>query len=232
MPRLKSQKTPPACVIDPTFAQSISTPRERRRSEEKQELLCYNAHTVCLAEKLAHMSLNWADWIIIAVIGVSSVVSLLRGFVKEALSLVSWAAASFVAIAFHERLAMIFSRWIDSPSARTVLAFAALFLLTLLIGALINWLLHQFVIGAGLSAADRFLGMVFGLARGLLVVLALVITLPMVLPQMKQDVWWHKSRLLPYFETGEGWAHGTFSEVLGWSQSLAERARTAQERMR
>ncbi len=173
------------------------------------------------------MSLNWADWTIIAIIGVSCAVSLLRGFIKEMLSLASWAAASFVAIAFHERLATIFSKWISTPSIRTVLAFAALFALTLLIGAIINWLLHQFVIGAGLGTVDRVLGTAFGAARGLLIVLALVILLPMALPEMKQDPWWHQSRLLPYFETSEGWARGTFSEVLGWSKSLAEKAQVA-----
>ena len=170
------------------------------------------------------MSLNWADWTIIAIIGVSCVISLLRGFIKEMLSLASWVAASFVAIAFHERLATIFSKWISTPSIRTVLAFAALFVLTLLIGALINWLLHQFVIGAGLGTIDRTLGMAFGAARGLLIVLALVMLLPMALPEMKLDGWWYQSRLLPYFETSEGWARDTFSEVMGWSKSLAEKA--------
>ena len=175
----------------------------------------------------ALMLLNWADWTIVAIVGVSSVLSLLRGFIKEALSLASWAAASFVAIAFHERLAAIFSKWISTPSIRTVLAFAALFVLTLLIGTIINWLLHQFVIGSGLGGIDRVLGMAFGAARGLLIVLALVMLLPMALPEMKRDAWWHQSRLLPYFEASEGWARGTFNEVLGWGKSLAEKAQAA-----
>lgn len=178
------------------------------------------------------MSLNWADWTIIAILGVSCAISLLRGFTKEMLSLISWAAASFVAIAFHERLAAIFSKWISTPSIRTVLAFLALFVVTLLIGALINWLLHQFIVGAGLGAVDRILGMAFGAARALLIVLALMILLPMALPEMKQDSWWHQSRLIPYFETSEGWARATFSEVMGWSKSLAEKAQATKQNLR
>lgn len=178
------------------------------------------------------MSLNWADWTIIAIIGVSSVISLLRGFVKEMLSLLSWLAASFVAIAFHERLALIFSKWISTPSIRTVLAYIALFVLTLLIGAIINWLLHQFVIGAGLDAFDRILGMAFGATRGLLIALALLMLLPMALPEMKQDLWWHQSRLIPYFEASEGWARDTFSELMGWSKSLAEKANATKQHLR
>lgn len=178
------------------------------------------------------MSLNWADWTIIAIIGVSCVLSLLRGFIKEILSLLSWAAATFVAIAFHERLALVFSQWIDTPSIRTVLAFIALFVLTLLVGALISWLLHQFVNGAGLGAVDRVLGMAFGAARGLLIALALLMLLPMALPEMKDDQWWHRSRLIPYFQTSEGWARATFSEVMGWSKSLAEKAQATKEQLR
>lgn len=178
------------------------------------------------------MSLNWADWTIIAIVGVSCVLSLLRGFIKEMLSLASWVAASFVAIAFHERLAVVFSKWIDTPSIRTVLAYLALFVLTLLIGAVINWLLHQFVIGAGLGTFDRILGMAFGAARGLLIVLALVILLPMALPELKLDAWWHQSRLLPYFETSEGWARETFSELMGWSKALADKVQSGQQRSR
>lgn len=175
------------------------------------------------------MSLNWADWTIVAIVGVSCVLGLLRGFIKEALSLASWAAASFVAIAFHERLAIIFSKWISTPSIRTVLAYVALFVFILLIGTIISWLLHQFVIGSGLGGIDRLLGMAFGVARGLLIVLALVMLLPMALPEMKQDAWWHQSRLLPYFVTSEDWARGTFGEIVGWSKSLAEKARAAKE---
>ncbi|HEY3698114.1 MAG TPA: CvpA family protein [Spongiibacteraceae bacterium] len=178
------------------------------------------------------MSLNWADWTIIAIIGVSCILSLLRGFIKEALSLISWLAASFVAIAFHERLAVIFSKWITTPSIRTVLAFAALFVLTLLIGTLISWLLHQFVIGAGLSGLDRLLGMVFGAARGLLIALALVILLPMALPEVKADAWWWQSKFIPHFAACEEWARATFSEVMGWSKTLSEKAQATKERLR
>jgi hypothetical protein len=48
---------------------------------------------------------------------------------------------------------------------------------------------------------------------------------------MKQDFWWHQSRLLPYFETSEGWARESFSEMMGWSKSLAEKARATKDRL-
>jgi membrane protein required for colicin V production len=172
------------------------------------------------------MTLNWADWTIVAIVGVSCVLSLLRGFVKEALSLVSWIAATFVAIVFHERLAAIFARWIDTPSIRTVLAYIALFVLTLLVGAIISWLLQQFIEGAGLGWFDRLLGVGFGAARGLLIVLALVVLLPMALPEMRGDNWWYRSEFIRHFESCESWARGSFGTVMGWSQTLQQKAQS------
>jgi len=67
--------------------------------------------------------------------------------------------------------------------------------------------------------------MVFGAARGLLIVLALVILLPMALPEMKSDGWWQQSKLIPHFAASEDWARATFGEVMGWRQSLSEKAR-------
>ena len=177
------------------------------------------------------MSLNWADWTIVAIVGVSCVVSLLRGFVKEALSLFSWVAATFVAVAFHERLAAIFARWIETPSIRTVLAYIALFVLTLLLGSIIGWLIHQFVDGVGLGWIDRLLGMAFGAARGLLIVLALVILLPMALPEMRGDGWWYRSEFIRHFESCESWARGSFGTVLGWGETLQQKAQSMKKQL-
>jgi membrane protein required for colicin V production len=165
---------------------------------------------------------NWADWTIVAIVAVSCVISLLRGFVKEALSLLAWVLATFVAITFHERLAAVFAKWIGTPSLRLILAFAALFILTLLLGALINKLLHTLINASGLSGLDRLLGSVFGLARGLLIVLAIVIWVPMALP-VKQDAWWYQSALIRHFENSEEVAREAFAAAMGWSKAIAQK---------
>ena len=166
---------------------------------------------------------NWADWTIVAILGISCLVSLLRGFVREALSLISWLAASFVAVTYHESLAALLARWVDTPSIRAVLAYAALFAGTLLLGTLINYLIGSLLRSAGLSGFDRILGLVFGLARGLLIVLAIVMLLPMALP-VNQDLWWRQSRLIPHFEVMDGWARATFARSMDvgkqWMQKV------------
>jgi len=115
----------------------------------------------------------------------------------------------------------VLAHWIETPTIRTVLAFGALFIATLIIGGLLTYLLRTLVAATGLGGLDRLLGMAFGAARGLLIVLAIVILLPMALP-VKEDAWWHESRLIPYFEPLDGWARDTFDALMGWGKSLSE----------
>ena len=71
--------------------------------------------------------MNWADWVIIALIVVSALLSLRRGFIKEALSLVTWVSAFVVARLFADQLSTVLAAYIDTPSARIVAAFILLF---------------------------------------------------------------------------------------------------------
>ena len=103
----------------------------------------------------------WIDYAIIIVIGLSTLISLVRGFVKEAVSLAIWIAAFFIASQFYEDLAVYFTQ-IDDPLVRNAAAIAALFVATLILGAIINYILSQLVHHTGLSGTDRVLGLVFG----------------------------------------------------------------------
>ena len=116
------------------------------------------------------MAFTWVDWAIIAIIAISSLISLKRGFVKEALSLVTWIIAGVVAWMFGGALSQHLTDFIEMPSARVIAGCAILFVATLLVGALVNFLIGELVRVTGLSGTDRFLGMVFGGARGALLV--------------------------------------------------------------
>lgn len=114
------------------------------------------------------------DWIIIAIIVISALISVKRGFVKEALSLVSWIAALVLARLFSGNLATLMSDLIESPNWRLALAFAILFAATLVVGAMVNHLLSEVIRMTGLTGTDRFLGVVFGVLRGLIIVVAIL----------------------------------------------------------
>lgn len=156
--------------------------------------------------------MNWADWTIVGILAVSSLISLKRGFVKEALSLVNWVAAFVIAMTFRDPLAHLLAESVQTPSIREMLAFALLFAATLIVGAMVNYLVGELVRMTGLSGTDRLFGMIFGMARGVIVVVAILILLPPIVP-VHQDPWWAQSSLIPQFLMLEDWARETASQA-------------------
>lgn len=163
--------------------------------------------------------MNWADWTIVAILVLSSLISIKRGFVKEALSLATWVLAVILAFLFSERLAVLLADSITTPSIREMVAFAILFIATLLVGAMVNYLIGELIRVTGLSGTDRLLGMVFGLARGFIVVMAILVFLPLLIP-VNEDGWWHDSRLIPSFLSFEVRARSAAGEVMQFFSRL------------
>jgi membrane protein required for colicin V production len=145
----------------------------------------------------------WIDILIIGIIALSAVISLVRGFVREALSLATWIAAFWVAWLFFRPLAVHFEGWIEVPSIRLGVAYGILLIAVLLLGALINHFMTLLVDSTGLSGTDRLLGVFFGAARGAVVV-AILILLAGLTP-FPQDPWWRASELIPYFQEMAVW---------------------------
>jgi len=145
----------------------------------------------------------WVDYAIIIIIALSALISVLRGFVKEALSLAAWVLAFWVAFTFHQNLATVLADYIDTPSLRLISAFALLFVVTLIIAALVNNLVAQLVKKTGLTGTDRMLGVVFGIARGTVIVAILVLMAG--LTQLPADPWWNDSIFIVHFQNMAIW---------------------------
>lgn len=137
-------------------------------------------------------ALHPADWIILGVIAISLALGFFRGFVREAFSLAGWVAAYVVARLFHEPLELLLADSISTPSMRLAAAWGGLFVTTLVLAALASYLVLSVVESAGLRGADRFLGAGFGVARGFLLVLAVLV---MVAPFASRDPWWTSAKL-------------------------------------
>ncbi|MGH1486077.1 MAG: CvpA family protein [Cellvibrionaceae bacterium] len=146
---------------------------------------------------------NWADWAIIAILAISSLISLKRGFVKEALSLAIWVIAFGVASWFSPMLAPLLAAYLNTPSLQQMAAFALLFVSTLLVGGAVNYLLATLIKATGLSGTDRLLGILFGVFRGAVIIMVLVLYLPKAVP-VNEDIWWQQSALIPQFLSFEG----------------------------
>ena len=150
------------------------------------------------------LSLAPFDWAIVAVLAISTLMSLRRGFLKEALSLGTWIAAFVVARQFHAPMDQLLETHIVDSLMRSIASFALLFVGTLLVGAALGFSLGALINATGLSSTDRVLGMVFGFARGALIVTAVIGLLN--LTPLVGDSWYTKATLAPHFETVAQWA--------------------------
>jgi len=139
------------------------------------------------------------DIVVIFVIFLSALFSLIRGFVKEAISLATWIIAIWLAATFASRLAAALPSGIESEAVRQAVGFGVLFVLTLMVGALVNMLVSQVVKKTGLSGADRLFGVAFGILRGGLIIIVFVVIGGMT-PLPETD-WWQSSVLLQWFES-------------------------------
>jgi membrane protein required for colicin V production len=142
--------------------------------------------------------MNWLDIFILSVIGLSSVISLIRGFAKEALSLVVWCGAFWISSHYYQKLAVYFTN-MDSMIVRNGAAIGVLFVTTLIVGAIVNYAIGQLVQKTGLSGTDRVLGVVFGALRGVLIVSVALLLMDTFTLSASSD-WWKGSVLVPQFK--------------------------------
>ena len=133
------------------------------------------------------------DIVLVIVILLSAVMGLARGLVKEVLSLVIWAAALVAALYLGDALGARFGSEMGD-TLRSLLGFAAVFIVVLIAGAIVQWLFAKLIETTGLTGTDRFLGFLFGSARGIVVCTVALIALR---PFVGDAQWWQESRIRP-----------------------------------
>lgn len=139
------------------------------------------------------------DYLVLFVLICSVVISILRGLVKEILSLLGWVVSFVVANAYGDDLAKLLPEVIPGAVTRLIVAFIVLFIGVRLLMKLLTMAIEAAIKASGLTLADRGLGGLFGLARGLVIVLAAVLLCGMT--SVPQQPFWKGAVLSPLAET-------------------------------
>jgi membrane protein required for colicin V production len=166
------------------------------------------------------------DLAILALILLSTLFAFIRGVVRELIALVSWVVGFVGALAFAPAV----GGWIPEipgyPAVRYLIAFAVILIAALVIGAIIAGPLARVIRAAGLGFVDRFLGSIFGVVRGLLLILGFVLVAG--LTALPRADWWQNSALAPPFVVGalalKPWLPERWAERLDYSRDGAPRA--------
>ena len=148
----------------------------------------------------------WVDLVIIGIIVLSALISLIRGFVKESISLVTWVVAGLLALRYYGPMADLLEPFINSVTLREWIGGGILFVATLIVGAIVNFIVSQLVSKTGLSGTDKTLGVIFGGARGVLIV-TMVVLLAGLTP-MPEASWWQDSVMIEFFQQLAEWVKG------------------------
>jgi membrane protein required for colicin V production len=154
--------------------------------------------------------LTGADVLILLVLLGSTLIGLLRGFVREAVSLAFWIVAIWAAWKFGPLVEPHLGGLMADPKIAPWVGRLAILVLVLLFGWLIGMLLSYLTRSVGLGPLDRVGGLLFGVARGMVLVGLMIIGGELL--HLNQEEWWHRSRLVPYGETVGDWLRGMVGE--------------------
>ena len=151
-----------------------------------------------------------ADVLILLVLLGSTLIGLLRGFVREAVSLMFWVAAIWAAWRFAPLVEPHLGGLLADPSIAPWVGRLVVLVLVLLLGWVVGMLLSFFSRSVGLGPLDRVIGLLFGIVRGMVLVGLLIIGAELL--HLNHEEWWKRSALVPYGETAGDWLRAMVGE--------------------
>ena len=124
------------------------------------------------------LGLNLADWFILIVLIASGIIAFARGFTKEFLSLFLWIAAFIAAISLEYLATPKINQFIGNEEISKIISYIVVFIIFIFIGGIVIKFISKLIKWSGASGFDRFLGVLFGLIRGLIVLFVIFLLLP------------------------------------------------------
>jgi len=146
------------------------------------------------------LNISWVDIAVVGVVVISTLLAIIRGFVRETLSIFAWAAAALATIYFGPAVAQLMRARISTPLIGAVIAYAGIFLVVLIPLSFVSYRLSQGVRNSPIGTLDRSLGFPFGILRGLALVGIAYLAFCLVVPVRAQPSWLTQARLLPLIQ--------------------------------
>jgi len=153
------------------------------------------------------LGLTVVDWIVIGVVAVSALLAMVRGFVKEVLSVFAWVGAILGTLYGFGLARQIAAKFIEWPQVADIVAGVVLFVAIIVALSMISSAIGKAVQATQFNLLDRSLGLLFGLLRGAVVVCLAYLLLSLVLPVKEQPEYIRKAKLIGLAETGAEWLY-------------------------
>jgi len=160
------------------------------------------------------MPIEPLDILLLVVMLISALLAMVRGFMREVLSIASWAAAAGVTLVFYKRLVPVAKQYIYNDLIATGAVVAGLFLGTLLVVSIITIKISDMILDSRVGALDRTLGFLFGLARGLIVVVAAYMFFAWLAPEKSHPTWIRNAKSLVVIQNTGQWLISVLPEDL------------------
>jgi membrane protein required for colicin V production len=183
---------------------------------------------------------NALDLVVLAVIALSAIFAFARGFVREALSIVAWVGAAAITYVEFNHVYAVVARFVATPLLADLIAGAGLFVISLILLTILTSYVARFVQSSALSSIDRTLGLIFGVARGAVLVSLAYLVFDISLPLNDRPVWVNQAKSQPFLVQGAEMLRGVLPEGLQVKSAAAaddaqralERATDAEKAMR
>ncbi|HWE06998.1 MAG TPA: CvpA family protein [Rhizomicrobium sp.] len=146
------------------------------------------------------LNVSWVDLAVVGVVVISTILAVVRGFVRETLSIFSWAAAALATLYFGPAATALLRAHISTPLAAPLIAYIGIFLVVLIALSLVSHLLSEAVRRSRIGALDRSLGVPFGILRGLALVGFAYLAFSLLIPVRSQPPWLAHARFLPLIQ--------------------------------
>ncbi len=151
------------------------------------------------------MPITLLDIIVLAVMLLSGLLAMIRGFMREVLSIAAWGAAAVATLYAFPRLTPMAKTYFNNDTVASVVVVAGVFLGTLIIVTIFTSRISDMVLDSRIGALDRTLGFLFGLARGLLIVVVAFMFFAWLVPDKQQPEWVRSAKSLSVLDGTGKW---------------------------